>query len=197
MNESVKTIAMEYVETTKELDHVQWYLRFAQKLNAMFVCAREHTAQSCKRVFSHIEDMLTSLSHFSTADISDDAYPFVSETFYALQSSGLPSRKPPHVPFSEMISIFSMHLSLARDYAVFLVERRDLLELLRLLPSLSLQPLPPSFRSLLCSCFRGTQGNWRQMIESLFRGAHLSDRVGSSRSNDALETAGRVGSSVT
>lgn len=185
---------MEYVEATKELEHVRWYLSFAQQLNAMFICSREHTNKSCKEAISHIESMLTSLSHFSTTDIIDDAYPFVSETFYKLRSSGLPSRKPPHIVLSEVISTFSTQLSLARDYATRLLDRQDFLELLRLLPALSLQPLSPSLRSLLCACFRSAFSSWQLTIQALFFSARLRDGVfETTKSGRLVEEWGLVG----
>lgn len=194
MSESVKRIAMEYVSTTGELEHVQWYLSFAQQLNDMFVCAREHTDESCRKAVSHIDAMLKSLSHFSTTDIIDDAYPFISETFYKLHSNGLPSRKPPHIPFSEVISIAIMQLSLARDYAKFLLDPHDLLELLRLLPALSLQPLSPSLRSVLCSCFHSVYGGWLQTTQSLLRSAQLPFNANDAiKMSERLEMAGSVG----
>ena len=154
----MKKIALEYVSATKELEHVQWYLSYAQQLNAMFECSQKHTTESCTEAISHMESMLESLVHFSTTDIIDDAYPFISDTFYRIQSDGLPSRKPPHIPISEVISITIMQLSLTRDCVKFLLSRPDLLSILRLLPALSLRPLLPLETVIALSPQRGLHG---------------------------------------
>ena len=176
-NESVKKIAMEYVRATKELEHVQWYLSYAQQLNAMFKCSQKHTTESCAEAVSHMENMLESLAHFSTTDIVDDAYPFISETFYRIQSNGLPSRKPPHIPISEVISITIIQLSLTRDCVKFLLSLPDLLSILRLLPALSLRPLSPCLRSVVFTGFLGAFPSWQQLLQSLAAAARLSSEV--------------------
>lgn len=189
----MKKIVLEYVSATKELEHVQWYLSYAQQLNAMFECSQKHTTESCTEAISHMESMLESLVHFSTTDISDDAYPFISDTFYRIQSDGLPSRKPPHIPISEVISITIMQLSLTRDCVKFLLSRPDLLSILRLLPALSLRPLSPCLRSMVYTCFLGAFPSGLQLLQSLTAAARLSDKVlNTIKITEPLENCGNV-----
>lgn len=189
----MKKIALEYVSTTKELEHVQWYLSYAQQLNAMFECSQKHTTESCTEATSHMESMLESLVHFSTTDIIDDAYPFISDTFYRIQSDGLPSRKPPHIPISEVISITIMQLSLTRDCVKFLLSRPDLLSILRLLPALSLRPLSPCLRSVVYTGFLGAFPSGLQLLQSLTAAARLSDKVlNTIKITEPLENSGNV-----